>query len=322
MALNPDGAYSIGIKIGRRSLDVLLLDFAAQVRERLTLDYDFPDPDTLFDEIRVRLKLLRKSLGPKRAALLRGVGIAAPLSLGGWQQLLGVAPEQAARLDGDRHRGRGAGHDTAARRPVQGHGGRLRGRAGGRARTQRAQLSLRVRRHLHRRRAGARQPFAQRPHGNAGAIGSMSLGLGAARSEPPRQLLSVASLFTLEKMYGQAGLDTGAVADDRAMRAPWLPVTQAWLAQCAPGIALAAHNAAALLDLESVIIDGSFSRELLAATLAKVDAALDRYDWEGLTRPSLMAGAIGADARAVGGALLPLHGSFAPDRDLFLKDDA
>jgi len=35
MALNPDGAFSIGIKIGRRSLDVLLLDFTAQVRERL-----------------------------------------------------------------------------------------------------------------------------------------------------------------------------------------------------------------------------------------------------------------------------------------------
>ena len=31
MALNPDGAFSIGIKIGRRSLDMLLLDFTGQV---------------------------------------------------------------------------------------------------------------------------------------------------------------------------------------------------------------------------------------------------------------------------------------------------
>jgi predicted NBD/HSP70 family sugar kinase len=131
----------------------------------------------------------------------------------------------------------------------------------------------------------------------------------------------VASLFTLEKMYAKAGLDTDAVVDARALQAPWLPVTQAWLAQTAPGIALAAHSAAALLDLDGVIVDGSFSRELLAATLTQVDAALDRYDWEGVSRPILMAGAIGADARAIGGALLPLHGSFAPDRDLFLKDD-
>ncbi len=51
IALNPDGAFSIGIKIGRRSMDVLLVDFTGRVRERLSLDYAFPDPDTLFGEI-------------------------------------------------------------------------------------------------------------------------------------------------------------------------------------------------------------------------------------------------------------------------------
>jgi hypothetical protein len=32
-----------------------------------------------------------------------------------------------------------------------------------------------------------------------------------------------------------------------------------------------------------------------------------------------MAGTIGSDARALGGAWLPLHANFAPDRELFLK---
>jgi hypothetical protein len=32
-----------------------------------------------------------------------------------------------------------------------------------------------------------------------------------------------------------------------------------------------------------------------------------------------LAGTIGSDARAIGGALLPLYANFAPDRDLFLK---
>ena len=36
-------------------------------------------------------------------------------------------------------------------------------------------------------------------------------------------------------------------------------------------------------------------------------------------RTELVAGSIGSDARALGGALLPLHANFAPDRDLFLK---
>lgn len=38
--------------------------------------------------------------------------------------------------------------------------------------------------------------------------------------------------------------------------------------------------------------------------------------------PRLEAGSIGSDARALGGALLPLHAAFAPEHDVFLKLDA
>ena len=34
---------------------------------------------------------------------------------------------------------------------------------------------------------------------------------------------------------------------------------------------------------------------------------------------SLLAGRVGAHARALGGALLPLHTQFFPDKDIFLK---
>ena len=47
MALNPDGAFSVGIKIGRRSADLLLVDFTGAVRRRESLRYDFPDARAL-----------------------------------------------------------------------------------------------------------------------------------------------------------------------------------------------------------------------------------------------------------------------------------
>ena len=47
--------------------------------------------------------------------------------------------------------------------------------------------------------------------------------------------------------------------------------------------------------------------------------ALDSCSWEGMTRPALLPVTIGPDASALGGALLPLHANFSPDRDLFLK---
>jgi predicted NBD/HSP70 family sugar kinase len=323
MALNPDGAFSIGIQIGRRSLDMLLVDFLGQARERLSLSYDFPDPDTLFDEIETRLKVLRKSLGSTRARALHGVGIAAPLSLGGWQTLLGVAAPIAGKWAQIDIRARVAAmtevpvtfvKDTAAAcvaELVSGSGRNIRSYlyvfvdtfVGG---------GLVIDSHLHAGR-----------HGNAGAIGSLPIAVArAGRGGVPEQLLSVASLLTLETRYSGAGLDPTAVADERAMTAPWRTHTNAWLRQAATGVAMAVNSAVCLLDLDGVIVDGSFSRPLLQALLDELSTALDHHNWEGVSRPTVLPGTIGSDARALGGALLPLYANFAPDRDLFLKLEA
>jgi predicted NBD/HSP70 family sugar kinase len=155
--------------------------------------------------------------------------------------------------------------------------------------------------------------------GNAGAVGSLPLGLGQRKATAPEQLLNIASLWNLEARYAKAGVDVTAWADARALAGPWLAGTRAWLADASPAIALAINSAACLLDLEGVIVDGSFGRELLQALLPEVEGALDRYSWEGVARPRVLAGTIGSDARAIGGALLPLYANFAPDRDLFLK---
>ncbi len=320
LALNPDGAYAIGIKIGRRSLDVLLVDFTGQSRQRLSLDYPFPDPDTLFDAIDLRLKALLKQLGRAAAPRIQGIGIAAPLSLGGWQTLLGVAPAQAAKWQDIDIRERVAARtrlpvqlvkDTAAACVAE--------LVAGRGRDMRSYLyvfvdtfiggGLVIDSHLH----GGH-------HGNAGAVGSMTIGRGTAPAHGTgAQLLGVASLINLEALYRKSNLDTRALADARALQPPWRELTHIWLGQAAPAIAQAVHDAACLLDLEGVILDGSFGRELLGALLAEIDTSLGRLNWEGVTRPTLLAGTIGSDARAIGGALVPLYAAYAPDSDLFLK---
>jgi predicted NBD/HSP70 family sugar kinase len=129
----------------------------------------------------------------------------------------------------------------------------------------------------------------------------------------------VASLLNLEQRFVAAGLNAGAVMDAQALQEPWLSITRAWLAEAGSAIALAMMASACILDIEGVILDGSVSRELLTALLAETREALGRYNWEGVVRPQLIAGTIGPDAMALGGALLPLHASYAPDRDLFLK---
>jgi len=320
MALNPDGAFSIGIKIGRRSLDVLLLDFTGQVRERSALSYRFPDPDTLFAEIAARLEQLAQSLPPALRQRLHGVGVAAPLSLGGWQSVLGMPEHVALRWRQIDIRDRVSAmtnlpvefvKDTAAACVAE--------LVAGRGRSIGSFLYVFIDTFIggglvidSQLRAGV--------SGNAGAVGSLALGLAQGSGAPsPHQLLSCASLVRLEERFAAHALDVAAALDARALREPWRPHTEAWLREVGPAVALAVNSAACLLDLEGVIIDGSFSRELLRATLASVDQALDRYDWEGVARPTVLEGTIGSDARAIGGALLPLYANFAPDRELFLK---
>jgi predicted NBD/HSP70 family sugar kinase len=320
LRLNPDGAYAIGIKVGRRSLDVLLVDFTGTARQRSTLDYRFADPDQVLAEIAQRLKGIRRKLPPAQRERVQGIGVAAPLALGGWQQLLGFPAEIADKWNRIDLRAEVAQltdmpveliKDTAAACVAE--------LVAGRGRSVKSFLyifvdtfiggGLVLDSHL---RAGA--------SGNAGAIGSLPLWMARSdRDKPPAQLLSVASLLNLEQLYSAAGLDVGATADARALRGKWRAVTEQWLGQAAAAIAQAVNSAACLLDLDSMILDGSFSRELLEALLARCERALGRYSWEGVARPTLMAGTIGSDARALGGALLPLYANFAPDRDLFLK---
>ncbi len=319
IALNPDGAFSIGIKIGRRSCDCLLLDFTGAVRARDSLAYDFPEPETLFAYIQAQLRGLPAHVKKNHGKRLYGIGVAAPLSLDGWQDLLGVDSERTQRWSTVNMQERIAGmtalpvrvvKDTAAAcvaELVAGHGRSVPSFLyifidtfiGG---------GLVIDSHL---RLGL--------HGNAGAIGSMPLGMGKPGAQSPAQLLSAASLMQLERRYQLAGLATAAHADARALQAPWLAHSQTWIAQAAPAIAMCIVQTSCLLDMDAVVLDGSIGRELLEALSQAVKQAIQAYNWQGTHAPAIHLGTMGADARAMGGGLLPLYSEFAPDQDLFLK---
>jgi predicted NBD/HSP70 family sugar kinase len=106
-----------------------------------------------------------------------------------------------------------------------------------------------------------------------------------------------------------------AAYDDRALQEPWLPYTREWIDRAALALAHCIVSGTAFLDLDAVVVDGSIAAPLLQHLLQQITEALKAYNWEGLQQmPRLELGSIGSDARALGGALLPLHACFAPDR--------
>lgn len=320
IGLNPDGAFAVGIKIGRRSADWLLVDFTGHVRQRIVLDYPFPDAATLLPAIEANLNRLLDGLGALRSRVV-GVGVAAPFQLGGWHRMLGLTEAQAqkwnqidlaAQVQAMTELPVSYAKDTSAAcvaELLQGRGRDIHSFlylfldtfVGG---------GLVIDSHLHR---GA--------NGNAGAVASMPLQVATAEvKELPAQLISQASLWDLEQRFREHALDPMAAYDARAMLAPWLPYTREWIDRAALALAHCIVAGTAFLDVEAVVIDGVVSPDLLRDLLVQTGEALKAYNQEGLqAMPRLELGSIGSDARALGGALLPLHACFAPDRDVFLK---
>ena len=63
LSLNPKGAYSIGVQLGRRSLQLVVADFCGAIVERLDYRYEYPDPDLVIPQIVQGLDVLRQRLG-------------------------------------------------------------------------------------------------------------------------------------------------------------------------------------------------------------------------------------------------------------------
>jgi predicted NBD/HSP70 family sugar kinase len=318
IALNPDGVFSVGIRVGRRSLDVMAMDFAGRIRLRETLDYPYPDPAQIFPAIQARLAAVLSQLG-KLARRVVGVGVSAPLWMGGWRDFLG-AP--AGTMDAWRDIEIRERIQAMTRLPVEFAKDTTAACAAelvmGTGRSLRNYLYLFVGTFI-----GGGLVLDGRlhlgPRGNAGAVGSLPW--QAAPDGAPRQLLHRASGLVLEQHFLASGWPATAAHDERAVGAELWPITSGWLDDTGPALALTITAATALLDLEAVVFDGSMHRQVIHEMVARTDRVLDRYSWEGISRPRLVVGAVGPDARAIGGAILPLYRHFVPVHELFLKPE-
>ncbi|KKL78025.1 hypothetical protein LCGC14_2028990, partial [marine sediment metagenome] len=90
MALRADGVLSIGLKIGRRSADIVLMDFLGEVRQRLRRSYAYPVPDEIFAFLEEGLTQIKAGLSDEQAGRICGIGIAAPFELWNWQEAAGA----------------------------------------------------------------------------------------------------------------------------------------------------------------------------------------------------------------------------------------
>lgn len=95
-----------------------------------------------------------------------------------------------------------------------------------------------------------------------------------------------------------------------------------WIDEVAESLAYAIVAAIAVIDVETVLIDGAFPAHVRSRIIERTEAEVNRINRQGLSPFRLLPGSIGNAARAMGGASLPLLANFTQDREVLFKDNA
>lgn len=307
MGLNPDGVLSLGLKIGRRSADLLLLDFAGQVRSQLHTAYAYPLPESVFGFLEDGLETILADYPAALQKRICGIGIATPFELWKWNDLVGIAAERfkswkdvdfAAEVARFTDLPAFVVNDATAAchaEHLYGRGKEFRDYAyffigsfvgGG---------------------VALNGTVFEGNQGNAGALGSM-------RSTGPlgesQQLIDVASLHLLEARLKEAGHDP-----ELLWRQPqdWSSLTRyvdPWIGETAQELAKASLSICSVIDFQAILIDGAFPAEIRDELVERTRRYLIHQDQRGLIAPQVEAGSIGGNARGIGAASTPIFSQF------------
>ncbi|MBX3581240.1 MAG: ROK family transcriptional regulator [Rhizobiaceae bacterium] len=307
MALNPDGAYFIGLKIGRRSAELVLIDFLGNLRGMLQNSYRYPAPADILGFVGSGISRLRAGLTADQDRRIAGVGVAMPFELWNWADTAG-APREI--MDQWRHRDIKADIQAQCRCPVYLQNDATAACGAELVFGQTGDLRDFVYFYIGAFAGGGvvlNGRLYSGTSGNAGALGSMPVPGPDGR---PTQLIDVASLAMLEKALNARGIDANFLwtSPDEWQYAG--PEVDAWFETAGAAIAYAIIASAAVIDFEAALIDGWMPEFARARLVAAVQKAILTIDVEGLSVPSVREGSVGIHARALGGASLPLSERF------------
>jgi predicted NBD/HSP70 family sugar kinase len=317
MSLAAGGAYFLGLKIGRRSVDLTLIDFLGGVIGLQRQIYRYPTPDAVVSFVRDALPRLMAPLTPDQTARMGGLGVAMPFQLWSWVQSIG-APQ--AEMDAWRTRDIQAELAALTGMPVYVQndataacGAELVFGTGERPKDF---LYFYCGTFIGGGLVLNGQLFTGRS-GNAGGVGPMPVAGPDGRT---RRLFDTASMSLLADAMDAVGESSDHLWQQHLDWRVSQPVLDGWLDTAARGLAHAILSATALIELEAVVIDGWMPVAIRAELTARTEAALHRLDLAGIDPPAIRAGTVGANARSLGAAAIPLSQRYLIDQNAAGRD--
>ncbi len=321
--INAERVFSIGVKIGRRALEAILVDFSGAVRAQKEHGYDFPDPDVVARAGDAAIAEFRAAIGRSPATEIVGLGLASPYFLGGWSEeldfpadlgerweavdlttLFDIGPNMPVFVEND-------ATSSALAELMLGSGGRFQDFmhisvdtfvGGGLVQAGRVHTG---------------------PHGNSAALGPLPVSpssLDSMASRPARytSLLHRASIYVLVNHLRAHGVRINRVRElDPLPEGAERPVRE-WLEDCARALVEAIIAITSVIDLEAIILDSILPRPLHAQLMEQVRAHFDRVSAIGIVPPQILSGKFGPQASPIGAAMLPIAARLAPDSSVLM----
>ena len=304
ISLAPDGAYFIGLKVGRRSAELVLINFVGNEIAFLAEQYKFPTPESIMNFVKWGVDQICKELPSQEAAKIAGMGIATPYFLWEWASVIGLKTgEMESWRDFDLRSevsncfefpvflGNDATSACGAELTLGGMDTSL------------DFLYIYIGYFIGGGVVLNGSLFTGKS-GNAGAIGPYPMLNSNGDYE---QVVERASLVALERQIAHSrnnpefAITSGfeALPDEKT-------IIDDWSDKSAMAIAHLIIGACSIIDFPMVVIDGKMPPFLKAKVIENINSAVDSLPTSGIFKPEIIPGTLGEKARSMGAASLPL----------------
>ncbi len=328
LALNAEGAFSIGLDLDKDHLTGVLVDFVGQVRERMHYELNFPSPSEAMDLLtETTQELMRRHDLSREHIWGVGVGLPGPMDISkdsvatnvanpkafpGWHNIpvadilrkrlaLPVYLENNATAAAIGERWYGDGQHIGTFFYLYFGAG-----------------------------LGGGLVIDGQPHeghtGNAGEVGYCYLPTSSTPgSEPPSERPHLGVLFNLPRLYQrlrEQGTEAAHPEDLARLYEANHAILNEWLDTGAQHLAPVLLTIEYLLDPEAIFFGGRLPDVIFRALRDRIEAILPHLRIE--EKPSAMdirIATAGIDAAALGVATLPMYHSFAPAPGVLLKNN-
>lgn len=302
--LRAEGAYSIGVEIGWRHLQVILLDLGGQVLAERRRAHAYPDAGTIVGELAGLVAEVSAVVPTDQRSRLADLGMALPTNIASNLDLVDAPAGQVALwanldLPGELHRRTGLDVSLfndgnaacwaeliAFPRPRPGNF-----------------IYFMISRYIAAGIVGEGMLW-EGPTGNSANLGSMLVSIGGGPVQPAHFIASVTALTRR--------LEAAGLAIDEAHPEGWNwdgfgPVLEDWIADSAQALARVVFNTTAVIESGLVVIDGIIPPPVIRRLVERVEAELRALPVRAYAPPQVMPGHLGALASAVGAAELTLY---------------